>query len=78
MLRDTVQQRNIRLTEMKAEEQRLSDELKRENEALELAMDTRSQLANEYLSVRQLLADKRKPLQEMEEANEEAKNTLDR
>ena len=77
VLRDTVQQRNIRLTEMKAEEQRLSDELKRENEALELAMDTRSQLANEYLSVRQLLADKRKPLQEMEEANEEAKNTLD-
>ena len=40
-------------------------------------MDTRSQLANEYLSVRQLLADKRKPLQEMEAANEEAKNTLD-
>ncbi len=77
VLRDTVQQKNIRLTEMKAEEQRLSDELKRENEALELAMDTRSQLANEYLSVRQLLADKRKPLQEMEAANEEAKNTLD-
>ena len=77
VLRDTVQQKNIRLTEMKAEEQRLSEELKRENEALELAMDTRSQLANEYLSVRQLLADKRKPLQEMEAANEEAKNTLD-
>ena len=72
-----MQQKNIRLTEMKAEEQRLSEELKRENEALELAMDTRSQLANEYLSVRQLLADKRKPLQEMEAANEEAKNTLD-
>ena len=77
VLRDTVQQKNIRLTEMKAEEQRLADELKRENEALEVAMDTRSQLANEYLSVRQLLADKRKPLQEMEAANEEAKVTLD-
>ena len=76
-LRDTVQQKNIRVTEIKAEEQRLADELKRENEALELAMDTRSQLANEYLSVRQLLADKRKPLQEMEAANTEAKNTLD-
>ncbi len=77
VLRDTVQQKNIRLTEMKAEEQRLSDELKRENEALELAMDTRSQLGNEYLSVRKLLAEKQKPLQEMEAANEEAKNTLD-
>ncbi|MBR2183696.1 MAG: chromosome segregation protein SMC, partial [Acidaminococcaceae bacterium] len=77
VLRDTVQQKNIRLTEIKAEEQRLADELKRENEALELAVDTRTQLANEYLSVRQLLADKRKPLQEMEAANTEAKNTLD-
>ncbi len=77
VLRDTVQQKNIRLTEMKAEEQRLSDELKRENEALALAMDTRSQLGNEYLSVRKLLAEKQKPLQEMEAANEEAKNTLD-
>ena len=77
LLRDTVQQKNIRLTEIKAEEQRLADELKRENEALEVAMDTRSQLANEYLSVRQLLADKRKPLQAMEAANTEAKNTLD-
>ena len=40
-------------------------------------MDTRSQLGNEYLSVRKLLAEKQKPLQEMEAANEEAKNTLD-
>jgi len=76
-LRDTVQQKNIRLTELKAEEQRLGEEIKRENDALLLAMDTRAQLANEYLSVRQLLADKRKPLQQMETANTESKNMLD-
>ena len=76
-LRQTVQQRNIRLTEIRAEEQRIADDLKRENEALEVAIDTRTQLANEYLAVRQELADKRKPLQEMEAANTEAKTLLD-
>ena len=76
-LRQTVQNRNIRITEIKAEEQRIADDLKRENEKLEVAMDTRSQLANEYLAVRQQLADKRKPLQEMEAANTEAKALLD-
>ena len=76
-LRQAVQNKNIRLTEVKAQAQRIADELKRENEALELAIDTRTQLANEYLSVRQLLADKRKPLQEMEAANTEAKSMLD-
>lgn len=76
-LREQIQDRNIKLTETQAEELRLAGEVKRESELLELAIDTRTQLADEYLAARKLLADKRKPLQEMETANMEAKNRLD-
>lgn len=76
-LRIAVQEKNIKLTEAAAEEQRLQDQLLREHEVLEIAIDTRTTLANEYLAARQLLADKRKPLQEMEAANEAAKTKLD-
>lgn len=76
-LRTAVQEKNIRLTETAAEEQRLQDQLRRENEGLELALDTRTALANEYLAARQLLSEKRKPLQAMEAANAEAKTRLD-
>lgn len=76
-LREQVQDRNIKLTESQAEESRLAGEVKRESELLELAIDTRTQLADEYLAARKLLADKRQPLQELEAANTEAKNRLD-
>ena len=76
-LREQIQDRNIKLTETQAEESRLAGEVKRESELLELAIDTRTQLADEYLAVRNRLADKRKPLQEMEASHTEAKNRLD-
>ena len=59
--------------EIKAEVTRIEENKKRENENLELLVDERSEVTNEYLANRQPLKDLRATVVEMENASDEGK-----
>ncbi|MDO4178596.1 MAG: chromosome segregation protein SMC [Phascolarctobacterium sp.] len=72
-LTDAINQERIRFGEIKAELTRIEENKKRENENLELLLDERSAVTNEYLANRQPLKDLRVLVTEMENSNEEGK-----
>ena len=72
-LTDSIGQERIRFGEIKAEVTRIEENKKRENENLELLVDERSEVTNEYLANRQPLKDLRATVVEMENASDEGK-----
>lgn len=72
-LSEAINAERIRFGEIKVEVTRVEDNKKRENENLELLLDERSEVTNEYLANRQPLKDLRASVAEMENASEEEK-----